>query len=205
MRGRRWTLPVVVTAAVSLIATPIFADTVYLKNGRTLRSSSVRVEGDRVFVRLYGGEVAFPRSLVDRIVEDEYIQPEPTAQPAEPEPGAAPDDAANQGGGVAPPGSGGNLGDPTNPAGDPADASPPDAPPAPEPEQTREYWQARVQPLKQQLARIERELASLRSRNMADVQAAIERSEAQQRKVQGQLDAIATEARRRGIPPGWLR
>jgi len=196
MRGRHWAVWLLVTVAVGVTATPILADTVYLKNGRILRSTSVRVEGDRVFVRMYGGEVAFPLSMVERIVEDEYVDPEPTAQPPEADPEADPDDPANQGAGAALPGAVGDPDDPTNPAGDP---------PPPDPEQTRAYWQTRVGPLREQIERMERELRGMRSRNMADVQNDIDRLEARQRTVERQLSAIVTEARRKGVPVGWLR
>ena len=51
------------------------ADTVYLKNGRAIDSSYVRIEGDRVVVRQYAGLVAFPMGLVDRIEENGNLEP----------------------------------------------------------------------------------------------------------------------------------
>lgn len=73
---------VAVAAALALsFAVPTAADTIYLKNGRKIRSSEVRVEGDRVFFVQYGGEVVLSMSLVDRIVVDTSVEPEATPPP----------------------------------------------------------------------------------------------------------------------------
>lgn len=191
-----------------IVASSAFADTVYMKTGRTIQSSSVRVEGDRVFVRLYGGEVAFPLSIIDRIVEDDTVEATRTEDPVVVEydpddPNADPSLAPPPGTDPATP-----QGDPTDPAqqGDPA-TDPPQQPPAdPPPEETREYWQERARPHLEMIARIDGELERLRGLSASAAQRVeIERGEAAKQQARDQLDAIRVEARRLGVPPGWLR
>ncbi len=185
---------------LSLVVAPAGADTNNMKNGRVITSSFVRVEGDRVYVRLLGGEVGFLPSLVDRIVEDDAVERPPTAVPV-PEPAADPNDPPGQGEPAQ-----GDPDAPSDPAGqgDPAAGADPDDP-EPAPEETREYWQNRLAPLNENLARMDGELQSLRSRNGADVEEQIRRLEATRGRVQAQVDTILQEARRLGVPPGWLR
>ena len=185
---------------LSLVVAPAGADTIYMKNGRVITSSFVRVEGDRVYVRLLGGEVGFLLSLVDRIVEDDAVERPSTVVPV-PEPASDPNDPPDQGDPA--------QGDPdasSDPAGqgDPAAGADP-GDPEPAPEETREYWQNRLAPLNEDLARMDGELQSLRSRTGADVEEQIRRLEAARGGVQAQVDTILREARRLGIPPGWLR
>ncbi len=185
---------------LSLVAAPAGADTIYMKNGRTITSSFVRVEGDRVYVGLLGGEVGFPLALVDHIVQDEAVEQAPTVVPVA-EPASDPNDPPDQGDPA--------QGDPdasSDPAGqgDPAAGADP-GDPEPAPEETREYWQNRLAPLNENLARVDGELQSLRSRTGADVEAQIRRMEAARGGVQAQVDTILQEARRLGVPPGWLR
>ncbi len=181
----------------SLVAAPAGADTIYMKNGRVITSSSVTVEGDYVYVRLLGGEVRFSLALVDRIVEDDAVEPPPTVVPV-PEPD--PNDPLGQGDPT--------RGDPnasSDPAGqgDPAAGADPD--PDPAPEQTRDYWQNRLRPLRDQLRGVDGDLARLRGSNTAAVQPEINTVEARRRRLVAQIDFILVEARRLGVPPGWLR
>lgn len=210
MRTPRPLAYIAMMACTFMLVSPVAADTVYLKNGRRIDSSSVRVEGDRVYVRLYGGQVAFPMAVVDRIEENDAVEP-PTARltgsdseaapPDEPaqatEPGAAADAAA----GADPAASG----DPAA-AGDPAAGEDPaeDPPPTP-PEQTREYWQNRMRPLQQELDRIGNEIDDLQGATGAGIQARIDRLEQRRARVQEQVAAIEREARQLGVPAGWLR
>ncbi len=187
-------------ALLSLVVAPAGADTIYMKNGRVITSSFVRVEGDRVYVRLLGGEVGFLLSLVDRIVEDDAVERPSTVVPV-PEPASDPNDPPDQGEPA--------QGDPdasSDPAGqgDPAAGADPEDP-EPAPEETREYWQNRLAPLNENLARMDGELQSLRSRTGADVEAQIRRLETARGRIQAQVDTILQEARRLGVPPGWLR
>ncbi len=87
-------------------------------------------------------------------------------------------------------------------------------------EQTPEYWQERLKPLREQQAKIDQELQGLRSgQNRAasnavslstdapgvDVRDTIARLEQRRADLQRQIEDIQTEARRLGIPPGWVR
>ena len=201
---------------VSLVAMPLHADTIYMKNGRVITSASVRIEGDRVFVRLLDGEVSFPMSLVDRIVEDSAVEEPLTVIPGS-NPLPDPDDPANQGDPAqGDPSQGDPLqgdpsqgdpaagGDPVQQPDPPAGADPPATQPAPE--QTRQYWQDLIQPLKDQITGLDREIGRLGGTgNSADVRAQIQRLETSRGLAQDQIDAIRIDARRRGVPPGWVR
>ena len=178
----------------------VMADTVYLKNGRTIRSSSVRVEGDRIYVRLFQGEVAFPLDQVERIVENEAVE-RATVLPSPQEP-APVEDAASEPTPTEDAES--SSADEQSEAGEPPVEEPEEEPETP-PEETREYWQDRLRPLRDQLTRMDRELRSLRLRNGADVEAQIARLETRRAGVQEQVDAIVREGRRMGVPSGWLR
>lgn len=138
---------IAVAALLSSVAAPAGADTIYMKNGRVITSSSVRVEGESVYVRLLGGEVRLPLSVVDRIVVDDAVEEPPSLVPV-PETASDPNDPAGQG--SAAPGG----------AVVPSDAA---------------------------------------------VAAQIQRLEATRGGVQDQLNAILREARRLGVPAGWLR
>ncbi len=184
-------LLVAIITVAGVAATSAAADTVYLKNGCVMRSSMVRVEGNRVYVRLYGGEVSFPMSMVERIEKDDLVEPPATAVPV---PAPSPDDPST---------------DPADPSqGDP-EAPGQDDPADPPPEQTREYWQNRLRPLNDEMERLDGELARLRSSNAAAVQPEIDNIdntvEARRSNVTRQIDAIMVEARRLGVPAGWLR
>lgn len=62
----------VVGPGMSLVAA---ADTIYLKNGRVLHTAEAKVVGDRVELTQHGARQAIPRSLVERIIEDERRGP----------------------------------------------------------------------------------------------------------------------------------
>lgn len=186
-----------VAVFASLVAAPAGADTIYMKNGRVITSSIVRIEGDSVYVRLLGGAVRFPLSLVDRIVEDDAVE-QPSRMVPVREPAPDPNDQGEP--------AQGDPDAPSDPAaqGDPAagaDAEDPE----PAPEETREYWQNRLAPLNRDLARMDRELQSLRSQTSADAEEKTRRLETARGRVQAQVDTILREARRLGVPPGWLR
>ena len=71
----------------ALAATSAAADTIYLKNGRVIRTSSAIVEDDRVVFVQYGHPVTIPLDQVDRVVEDDEVGPEATSlgqPPAQP-------------------------------------------------------------------------------------------------------------------------
>ncbi len=193
--GRCTLLLIAIITVAGVAATSAAADTVYLKNGRVMHSSMVRVEGDRVYMRLYGGEVAFPMSMVERIEKDDMVELPPTADPV---PAPDPDDPSTLD-------SAPGQADPADPSqGDPAQAGA-DPGADPPPEQTREYWQNRLRPLNDELDSIDGALARLRGSNAAAVQPEINTIEARRERVVAQIDAIMEAARRLGVPPGWLR
>ncbi|MGD8815794.1 MAG: hypothetical protein PVJ51_01320 [Acidobacteriota bacterium] len=195
MRTLRIPAIVFATACGLLLTFPVTADTVYLKNGRTIDTSSVRVEGERVIVRLFGGEVSFPLSVVDRIEENTAVE-RATAVPSAvtPEAGDA-EQAVNPEEGAGPGGAGDQA----------AAAQPADEPPPTPPEQTREYWQNRLRPLQDEIDRIDGEIDGLQGNTGADIQARIDRLGQRRARVMGQMDAIVREGRRMGVPAGWLR
>ena len=85
---------VLVVCALFALATGAVADTIYLKNGRTIRTSDTRIEGGNVIFMQFGGEVTIPMSEVDRIEEDDLREPEPlsASQPAQRDPAVDPED-----------------------------------------------------------------------------------------------------------------
>jgi hypothetical protein len=71
-------LPIVAMGLCFLLlafAGPAGADSIYLKNGRVIRTSSARIEGDQVLFLQHGSEQSIPLSIVDRIEEDERQGP----------------------------------------------------------------------------------------------------------------------------------
>lgn len=177
-------MTILVVAFVFGLAASASADTIYLKNGRVIRTSSVRIEGDQVFFIQYAGEVSIPLALVDRIVEDARVEPE-GAPPAAV--------AASLDAGVAAPA--------------------PELEDVP-PEQTREYWQERVRAIATERADTETLIEDLRrteraflfsKRSTADTRRQIEDQEATLAGLDEELDTLRTEARRLQVPAGWLR
>ena len=169
------------------LANVAMADTIYMKNGRTIRSSQVRVEGDRVIFLQYGGEVSVPLSLVDRIVEDTNVEPEGAPPPPPP---SADDPQAD-------------------PGADP-DADPEEIPP----EQTRDYWQEAIGTIVAERGQVDLEIEDLRRteraflfshRSTADTRALIDAAELRLTELDQEMSELQAEARRLQIPAGWLR
>ncbi len=177
----------VVTAALTLaLANVAMADTIYMKNGRSIRSSQVRIEGDQVIFLQYGGEVSIPMSMVDRIVKDENVEPEG----APPPPPAAADDTQ------------------VGPATDPEEEETP-------PEQTtRDYWQGRVGAITAEREEVELQIEDLRRteraflfshRSTAETRTQIVAAQARLAELEQEATDLQAEARRLNVPPGWLR
>lgn len=203
-----------ILVACLAIATAATADTVYLKNGRVIHSSLVIVEAERVVVRQYDGMVAFPIEIVDRIEQNDRVEPGgfvppqpelpeglPAADLEAADPEAADPEAAVD------PETGQALPPDQAPPPDQAQQADPATQPEEDPRRTREYWQNRLQPLFQQIDRAEREADSYRdkARTSAEAQRQLDRIEAHISDLNRQIDAIRTEARRYNIPAGWLR
>jgi len=100
------------------------------------------------------------------------------------------------------------------------EASAEEAQPQKPKEQTPEYWQERMKPLREEMAKIEQRLQQLRSGQGqaasnainvntnapgVDVADTIRRFEARRAELQRQIDDLQTEARRAGVPSGWVR
>ena len=180
---------IVVVAGLALwFAVPAAADTIYLKNGRTIQTSQVRVEGDRVFFIQYGGEVAMPMALVDRIVEDANIEPE--AAPAPPPAPAR------------------------NPGANPAEPADPEGADAPVDTNTRAYWQGRVRTIEAEKSQVELQIEDLRreeraflfsKRSTAQTRQKIDDAQERLAELEQEMTDLRAEARREGIPVGWLR
>lgn len=92
--------------------------------------------------------------------------------------------------------------------------------PKPPQEDTPEYWQERLKPLREELAQIDKQVQQLRAGqgkaesnaiNMAagnpgvQVEDTIRQLEKRRKEVQDQIEAVQLEAKRRGINPGYLR
>jgi hypothetical protein len=188
--------------AGSILCAKTSADSIHMKTGTVIRTDKASIEGDAVVFEQYGSRVAIPLELVDRVVPDDHTGPVAITRDA-------PHGGASAGRSSVPesPDSGATANQSC-----PASATATDAPPPPE--ETKEYWQSRVRALYQQgeahevrlkeLRRIEQAfLFSHRStadsrRQIEEVQQAIEGNE------QAKRD-LKREARRKGVPPGWLR
>jgi len=179
------------------MATSAVADTIYLKNGRTIRTSDTRIEGDNVIFLQYGGEVTIPMSLIERIEEDDAQEPDPlpVSQPA------SSGSAAQSGDQAAPNATAG--------------AADPNAPPGPDdPRLTRDYWQQELRAFQgerdqlntrlEELNREERAFLFSR-RSTADTRRRIQDTKDQLEALDEQESELRDEARRLGIAPGWLR
>ena len=188
---------VLVVCALFAVATSAVADTIYLKNGRTIRTSDTRIEGDNVIFLQYGGEVTIPMSLIERIEEDDAQEPDPlpVSQPARSGSAAQSGDQA----------------DPNATAG----AADPNAPPGPDdPRLTKDYWQQELRAFQgerdqlntrlEELNREERAFLFSR-RSTADTRRRIADTNAQLEALDEQEAELRDEARRMNIPAGWLR
>ncbi len=167
------------------------ADSIYLKNGRVIHTASASVEDERVVFLQYGHPVAMPMSEVDRIEENDLAGPDASA-PREP---AAPSRNAVTS----------SLSAPASSTGAPAPANP---------EETKEYWQDRVRAIDARKVSLDLELKQLRRveraflfshRSTADTRRQIEAVEARIDANERAMPELRREARRKGIPPGWLR
>lgn len=168
-----------VTIALT-VANAAMADTIYLKNGRSILSSQVRVEGDRVIFLQYGGEVSISMSMVDRIVTDAEVEPEGTPPP----PPAA---------------------DPS-----PADPEAPEIPPKETRDYWQNAVARIVADREEEVLEIESlkrtERAFLFSqRSTAETRAQIAAAEVRLTELDQEMTDLQTEVRRLGIAPGWLR
>lgn len=189
---QRFVLTFVVAALSLLLTGAAIADTIYLKNGRTIRSSQVRVEGEKVYFLQYGGVVAIPMSVVDRIEEDANVEPpstSPRAMPAE--------EAGDAEGGP----------DAAAAGAEPAEGEVPI-------EQTQQFWQDRVRAIEAEKEQTRLTIEDLRRteraflfshRSTTETRESIEAAEARLVELDQEMADLQQEARQAGIPAGWLR
>jgi hypothetical protein len=182
-RGAMGALVFAVVAAASM-SPPAAADTIYLKNGRTIDTASATVTDDRVMFMQFGHPVSIPMSQVDRIEENDAVGPAatPTTAPV-PRPTTV------------------------NPA-------PSAAGTRADPEQSKDYWQNRVRAINAEAEGLELEMQRLRRveraflfshRSTADTRRQIEDVQARIDANEQALPTLRREARAKGIPAGWLR
>jgi len=72
-------LAIVTVGLLALLCVPTGtagADSIYLKNGRVIRTSSARVEGDQVLFLQHGAEQSIPLAIVDRVEKDDRQGPQ---------------------------------------------------------------------------------------------------------------------------------
>lgn len=82
------------------------------------------------------------------------------------------------------------------------------------PEQTREYWQERVSANVAERQEVEEDLERLRreeraflfsQRSTAETRREIEQAQQRLQELEQEMQQIREDARRQGVPPGWLR
>jgi hypothetical protein len=212
---------ITVVAALALFAgSPAEADTVYLKNGRTIQTDWTRIEGEYLVLVQYGGEVRIPLHAVERVESDEETSPPPLPTPSQAEYREAlvrryaeaglSSPVRDAGNGPAPTGGDGpSRAIPAEPAGHEAEdwrnLSP----------DTHEYWQLRMAEIRDRIAVIESEIDRLPKYNHFEekildgrilwVVQEKERLEGVLLGLQADLGVVREDARKAGIPPGWLR
>lgn len=190
-------MAIVVLVACLLAPAVVRADSVYLKNGRILHASDVQVleEEGQVVLQQGANRVVIPLSIVERIVEDaeesETLQSGTAEEPA-PE--------------AAPPAEEGEAEEGEAAAGEEAAEAPP--------EETRAYWQDQVRAIEEEKAELQESLQELRReeraflfshRSTADTKAKIDAVQLRLAELDQAMEDLRLDARRRGIPPGWLR
>ncbi|NKB90148.1 MAG: hypothetical protein GKS06_18230 [Acidobacteria bacterium] len=190
---------VILIAAFAVAGSAAAADRIYLKNGRVIRTSSARMVGDRVEFIQFGQQATIAADLVLRIEKDE-TEPEPEI----PAPNTPPRTEES--------------GEPSEPpesdseTSDDAEGDEPED--AVAPEQTQEYWRERVLSIGREKDEIAERIKELRReeraflfshRSTAETRQKIEAAQARDKELDQDLVDLRREARRLGIPPGWLR
>jgi hypothetical protein len=170
------------------------ADTIYLKNGRVIHTESAKQVGDKVEFIQFGQTVSIPASVVLRIEEDGRAEePRPASPPsATPAPGAPEREA------------------PADTSGETSDEDEAEE----DVESTAEYWRGRVTAIEDEKDTIAEQIVRLRreeraflfsKRSTKEIRERIEAAQARDKELDQELIDLRREARRRGIPPGWLR
>ena len=185
-------LAVAVVAAALFVSGVTSADTIYLKNGRVIETASAKQVGDKVEFEQFGQTATIPASVVLRIEHDDRAEeppipaPVPTPAPAEGDPGTE----------------SGETGDGDDDGEEVA------------PETTREYWRDRIHAIEREKAELVTMMTQLRreeraflfsKRSTAELRERIEAVQAREKELDQESVDLRREARRLGIPPGWLR
>jgi hypothetical protein len=178
------------TLLVSVLAVPTVAqaDTIYLKNGRVIRTPSAKQIGDRVEFVQFGETVTIPASVVLRIEKDDREEAPrlPTAE-EDRERAEVPAEDAGEG-----------------------EAAEEELPPDKNPD----YWRDRITAIQQEKDQIAESMVELRReeraflfshRSTAATREKIEAAQARDAELDQELIDLRREARRLGVPAGWLR
>ncbi len=166
------------------------ADTIYLKNGRVIHTPRAKQVGEKVEFEQFGETVSIPAAIVLRIERDERGE-DPALPPVLP----------------------------AAPGGAPAETEPSEESEAGEgeevpPESTPEYWRDRILSIRREKAEIDANIVVLRreeraflfsKRSTAETRAKIEAAQERDEELDQELADLRREARRLGVPPGWLR
>jgi len=165
------------------------ADTIYLKNGRVIHTGSVEEVDGKVVFEQFGEKVSIPASVVLRIERDE--REEDPALPTE-----------------LPPTAGGDPqeGETTGEEGEEEELPP---------EQDPAYWSEAILSIRTEKEEIKEKIVELRREERAfmfngnmsttEIRLQIEAAQARDKALDQELIDLRREARRLGVPPGWLR
>ena len=177
------------------------ADTVYLKSGRSIHAESVEIVGDRVVMIQGGNRIELPMAVVERIVPDEEAGGTAIPTPGEPRPATqTPAPTGDAEAGEVPEGGGEEGGAPEAETSGGAE--------------TREVWQERVAAIHDEQEQKKQEIEVLRReeraflfsrRSTAETRQKIAAAEARITALDQALVDLRRDARKKGVPPGWLR
>jgi len=182
-------------ALVMIVAVPLRADVIHLKNGRTIRATRTEVHDDKLVFFQNGSRVEVPMAIVERIEEEAATPIDPT-EPVE-------RDSAEAGPRVD------DLDD-----ADAEEAADEGEEEEIAPESTREYWQAQVLAIEDEREQLQQSLVELRReeraflfshRSTESTRAKIDAVNQQLEALDAAMDELRREARRLQVPPGWLR
>ncbi len=169
------------------------ADTIYLKNGRVIKTAQAGVEEDQLVFVQFGGEVRIPMSLVKEVVAAEEAEDVVVVAPP-----------------VPPRPSNGEPEEPPKPIGAPASPDEEELPA----EDTEAVWREKIRAINDQKAALDAEILRLRRqeraflfshRSTTETAAKIKEAQERQQALDQEFTDLRREARRLGVPPGWLR
>jgi len=163
------------------------ADTIYLKNGRVIHTPSAKQVGEKIEFEQFGETVSIPASVVLRIESDD--NEEDPVLPAAPAPGGEQQDTDST---------------------EEGDAVEEELPP----ESNPDYWRERILEIRREKDEITENMVVLRreeraftfsKHNTTAIRLRIEAAQARDKELDQELLDLRREAKRLGVPPGWLR